>query len=296
MRKLTLILGLVCLPAFASAQGLPDWVTPAAQDDLPEAMANAVRDADQAARDVAYPAVPKSAPQIVREGVEGNGTCMGCHTTTGRGAPQSAPLAGLPPAYFMQQVVNFKTGARGSAYRPNMAGFAARLSIEEAMEIANYYASLPVQPLVDVVESQTVPRTITGPRDITVAHPDGGEEPLGQRIIELPITPAAPYTNGEKAFTAYVPVGSVAAGRELARRGLGKTVACGLCHGADLQGNGDVPGIAGRSPVHNARQLMEYRGGLRGGNSAQPMIGVAANLSDEDIIAIAAYVASLPPV
>ena len=99
----------------------------------------------------------------------------------------------------------------------------------------------------------------------------------------------------EKAFTAYVPVGSIAQGRELSNRGLGRTVSCGLCHGADLQGSGDVPGIAGRSPLHNARQLMEYRGGMRGGQSARPMIAVAENLNDADIIAISAYVASLPP-
>jgi cytochrome c553 len=296
MKKIAYVLALVCLPAFANAQGLPDWVAPAAQDDLPDAMSDAIRDADQGARDVAYPAVPASVPAIVREGIDGNGTCMGCHTTTGRGAPQSAPLAGLPPAYFLQQIVNFRNDARGQAYRANMANFAKGMTMEQAMEIANYYASLPVQPLVDVVETEMVPRTIVGPRDITAVHPDGGEEALGARIIELPITPAAPYTNGEKAFTAYVPMGSVAEGRELAERGLGKTVACGLCHGADLQGNGDIPGIAGRSPVHNARQLMEYRDGMRGGNSAQPMIGVAANLSDDDIIAISAYVASLPPI
>jgi cytochrome c553 len=296
MKKITWILGLIFLPAFANAQGLPDWVVPAAQDDVPEEMLNAVRDGDQAARDVAYPAIPLSVPAVVREGFEGNGVCMGCHTTTGRGAPQSAPLAGLPPAYFIQQIVNFRTGARGQAYRPNMANFASNMTIEQTMEVANYYASLPVEPLVDVVESETAPRVFFGPRDITAVHPDGGEEPLGERIVEIAKTPSAPYTNGEKAFTAYVPVGSIAQGRELAERGLGKTAACGLCHGADLQGNGDIPGIAGRSPLHNARQLMEYRDGLRGGASAQPMIGVAANLSDADIIAISAYVASLPPI
>jgi cytochrome c553 len=93
-----------------------------------------------------------------------------------------------------------------------------------------------------------------------------------------------------------VPIGSVAEGRELAERGLGRTVSCGLCHGADLQGNGDIPGIAGRSPLHNARQLMEYRNGMRAGDSAQPMIGVSENLTDAEIIAISAYVASLPPI
>lgn len=295
MKKISWILGLALLPAFAHAQELPDWITPSTQSELPEEMLNAVRDADQAARDVAYPGIPDSVPQVVREGLDGNGVCMGCHTTTGRGAPQSAPLAGLPPAYFVQQIVNFRTDARGQAYRPNMANFAKEMTMEETMEIANYYASLPVEPLVDVIESETVPRTFVGPRDITAVHPDGGEEPLGARIIELAKTPSAPYTNGEKAFDAYVPVGSIAEGRELAERGLGRTAACDLCHGADLNGNGDIPGIAGRSPLHNARQLMEYRDGLRGGDSAQAMIGVAANLSNDDIIAISAYVASLPP-
>lgn len=294
MKKFTLIVALVCVPAFANAQDLPAWVVPAPADGTPEEMVNAVRDADQAARDVAYPLIPDSVPQVVREGFDGNGVCMGCHTTTGRGAPQSAPLAGLPPAYFVQQIVNFRTRARGDVYRPNMGNFARDMTIEQIMEVANYYASLPVEPLVDVIESEMVPRTIVGARDITAVHPDGGEEPLGARIIEIAKTPSAPYTNGEKAFDAYVPVGSVAEGRELAERGLGRTAACDLCHGADLNGNGDIPGIAGRSPVHNARQLMEYRDGTRGGYSAQPMIGVAANLSDDDIIAISAYVASLP--
>ncbi len=296
MKRIALIVGLTCLPALVHAQDLPDWVAPATQDELPEEMLNAVRDADQAAREVAYPAVPLSVPAPVREGLDGNGTCMGCHTTTGRGAPQSAPLAGLPPAYFVQQIVNFRTDARGQAYRPNMANFAKEMTMEQTMEIANYYASLPVEPLVDVVESEMVPRHFYAPRDITAVHPDGGEEPLGERIVEFATTPSAPYTNGEKAFTAYVPVGSIAEGRELAERGLGRTVACNLCHGADLQGNGDIPGIAGRSPLHNARQMMEYRDGLRGGDSALPMIGVSENLSNAEIIAISAYVASLPPI
>jgi cytochrome c553 len=296
MKRTALILGLVLMPTLACAQALPDWIIPGTQGDLPEEMLNAVRDADQAARDIAYPAVPLTVPAPVREGLDGNGTCMGCHTTTGRGGPQSAPLAGLPPAYFVQQIVNFRTDARGQAYRPNMANFAKEMTIEQTMEIANYYASLPVEALVDVVESEMVPRTFVGPRDITAVHPDGGEEQLGERIIEITKTPSAPYTNGEVAFTAYVPIGSVAEGRELAERGLGRTVSCGLCHGADLQGNGDIPGIAGRSPLHNARQLMEYRNGMRAGDSAQPMIGVSENLTDAEIIAISAYVASLPPI
>jgi cytochrome c553 len=294
MKRTALIVSLVLLPALANAQGLPEWVTPAAQDDAPEELANAVRDGDQAGRDIAYPLVPQTAPEVVRNGQDGNGVCMGCHTTTGLGAPQSAPLAGLPVGYFVRQIVNFKTGARGQAYRTNMANFASQMTIEQIIDAAEYYASLPVETRLEVHEAAMVPRTFVAPRDITAAYPDGSMEPIGERIVEIPKTYAAPYMKGAPAFDAYVPVGSVERGRELAERGVGRTVACTLCHGADLNGNGDVPGIAGRSPIHAARQLMEYRDGMRGGESATPMLAVAANLNDAEIIAVAAYVASLP--
>jgi cytochrome c553 len=279
MRKTTLIVALAMLPAFANAQELPAWVAPAAADDLAPELADAVRDGDQAGRDIAYPLVPASAPLVVREGLEGDGVCQGCHTTTGMGGPQSAPLAGLPKAYFVQQILNFQTHARGDAYRPNMGNFARQMTLEQIVAAADYYASLPAETWVDVVETEMVPETFVGPRDVTAVLPGAGEEP---------------YMNGQPAFTAYVPVGSVAQGRELAERGVGRTVACTLCHGADLNGNGDVPGIAGRSPIHNARQLMEYRNGMRGGVSATPMLAVVDDLTDAEIIAISAYVASLP--
>ena len=40
---------------------------------------------------------------------------------------------------------------------------------------------------------------------------------------------------------------------------------------------------------------MEYRGGMRNGPGARAMIDVAQDLTDADIVAIAGYVASLPP-
>ncbi len=274
---------------------LPDWARPSAAPDLPETMAQPVTAADNAARAVAFPSVPLTAPLIVREGNDGDGICQGCHTTTGMGGPQSAPLAGLPPAYFIRQMANFVSDARGQAYRPNMADFAKAMTLEEIVESAEYYASLRFEPWVEVVEAETIPRTYVGPRDIRALHPDGGEEPLGERIVEIAKTPDAPYMRGSAAYTAYVPPGSLVQGNELAMRGGGKTIACSMCHGADLNGQGDVPPIAGRSPTHTARQMLEYRDGLRGGASAAPMLPVVENLSDSDIIAISAYVASLPP-
>ena len=75
----------------------------------------------------------------------------------------------------------------------------------------------------------------------------------------------------------------------------GKTTACGTCHGIDLLGVADVPPIAGRSPSYIIRQIFDMQRGTRNGASAQLMKLAIALLTPEDIVAIAAYVASLPP-
>ena len=96
-------------------------------------------------------------------------------------------------------------------------------------------------------------------------------------------------------FIAYVPPGSVAAGEALATTGGGRTIQCQLCHGPDLKGLADVPGIAGRSPIYLARQIYDIKHGVRTGTSAALMLAVVANLTDEDVIALSAYAASLDP-
>ena len=75
----------------------------------------------------------------------------------------------------------------------------------------------------------------------------------------------------------------------------GKTTACGTCHGIDLMGVADVPPIAGRSPSYMVRQMWDIQQGARNGASAQLMKLVVANLTAEDMVAIAAYVSSRPP-
>ena len=293
MRKIIFVLGLFSLPVLANAQ-IPNWVLPSTQNTIADELLDAVRDADTAGRDVAFPAVPTSAPLIVREGNNGGGVCMGCHLPSGLGQPQSAPIAGLPLAYFMRTMADFASGARGSVYRSQMMRFAENLTEVQTREIAEYYASLSLVPWIVVRETDTVPSTFVGPRDIVALFPDGSEEPLGERIVELANTPMSPYETGSPAYVAYVPPGSLAQGEALVNRGAGRTFACGICHGANLQGIGEVPGIAGRSAIHAARQLFEYRDGSRGGASAAPMIAVVENLQDADIIAISAYLASLP--
>ena len=76
--------------------------------------------------------------------------------------------------------------------------------------------------------------------------------------------------------------------------GNGKTVACGTCHGADLNGLGPVPGLAGRSPSYMARMMYDMQAGARRGPWVDLMKPVVAKLTPEDYVNITAYLASRP--
>jgi cytochrome c553 len=56
-----------------------------------------------------------------------------------------------------------------------------------------------------------------------------------------------------------------------------------------------VPPIAGRSPSYIGRALYDFQQGARGGASAVFMKAAVQKLSEDDVIALAAYVASLEP-
>jgi len=66
-----------------------------------------------------------------------------------------------------------------------------------------------------------------------------------------------------------------------------------VCHGADLQGMGPVPGIAGRSPSYMARQIYDMQSGNRKGPWVSIMQPVVDKMSGEDVVNVIAYVSSL---
>jgi cytochrome c553 len=150
-------------------------------------------------------------------------------------------------------------------------------------------------PWIKVIETKTVPKTRIA-AGMFIALDEGGTEPIGDRIIEVP-------ENGERTelrdarspFIAYVPVGSVKKGEALVTNGAGKTTQCAICHGADLGGLGPVPGIAGRSPSYVVRQLYDMQQGTRKGVWSDLMKPVVEKLSADDMLAIAAYTASRTP-
>jgi cytochrome c553 len=97
-------------------------------------------------------------------------------------------------------------------------------------------------------------------------------------------------------FVAYVPAGSLAKGAALVNTGGGgKTQQCAICHGQDLKGIGAVPSIAGRSPSYIVRQLYDMQSGARAGVTTQQMTEAVAKLTNDDMLSIAAYLATRAP-
>jgi cytochrome c553 len=61
-----------------------------------------------------------------------------------------------------------------------------------------------------------------------------------------------------------------------------------------LAGLAVIPPLRGRSPSYIARQLVDFKHGARHGLWAPLMGPVVANLTADDIMVLAAYLASLP--
>jgi cytochrome c553 len=239
-----------------------------------------------------YPAMPK----IVQFGDKDTRVraCGSCHLPTGTGHDESAYVAGLPVAYFMRQLNDWKNGDR--KFGAIMIALAKSATEAEIKDAATYFASVKPRPWIRVVEADTVPKSFVGPGNKRLVHPAGGTEPLGNRIIEVPENEEdVVYRDPRTGFVAYVPPGSIAKGEALVATGGGKTMPCATCHGRTLQGIGDVPGIAGRHPNYIVRQLWDIQNGDRAGPSAALMQPVVEKLSNDDMLAIAAYVASRKP-
>lgn len=241
-------------------------------------------------------------PEIVARGKAPNiMACALCHYPNGKGRPENASVSGLPVLYFIEQLHSFRSGARKSAdpRKSNtnlMIAAAQAMTDEEIKAAAEYFGSMKWTPWIRVVETESVPKTrISGGMFLPIEG--GGQEPLGQRIVEVPedVESVEVLRNPRVGFVAYVPVGSVMKGKTLVTTGAGKTETCATCHGADLNGKDAVPGIAGRSPSYLVRQMFDMKVGTRKGATAELMKPVVSKLDTQDMLAIAAYVASLDP-
>ena len=136
-------------------------------------------------------AIIASMPEVVARGRKPDVSACGfCHRTNGAGGPENANIAGLPADYIIQQLADFRSGARKSAVqRRAPTEFKARLAQHatdaEIAAAAAYFAAIPTQSLVKIVETDLVPKTfVTGWHLAAVTT--GEKEPIGLRIIEVP--------------------------------------------------------------------------------------------------------------
>jgi cytochrome c553 len=237
-------------------------------------------------------------PDIARFGKQGVRQCTLCHLPDGAGRPENAPINGYHPAYFLQQMQDFRDGLRKSAdpRKANtnvMIGFAKATTREEDMAAAQYFAQQPYPRRIKVVESKTAPKVrLQGGMHMAVPTNEGGAMvpiPAGE-IVEIPDDNLrAEARDTRMPWTAYVPPGTLNRGKQLAAK-----YQCATCHGANLEGIGPVPALAGRSPSYTMRQLFDMKTGARRGPWAELMKTIVASMSVQDMTAVSAFAASTP--
>jgi cytochrome c553 len=309
MRRYILALLIASAPIAAYAADRPDWAfpvtdktqPPSKDDGQPKSAPGSGKSYTRKQIDDLfnppdwYPDMHPPMPQIV---AHGSGTtvraCGACHLPTGTGHDESAYVAALPAGYSIRQMADYKSGARkGSG---SMVTIAKAITDDDVRTAADYFASLKPLPWIRVVETDTVPKTYVGPGNKRLRLPDGGNEPIGKRIIEIPEDEDVVLNRDPReGFIAYVPTASIAKGEALVTKVNTKTVQCAICHGPTLKGLGDVPPIAGRQATYVVRQLFSMQDGSRAGISAALMQQVVDRLTVDDMLAIAAYTASRRP-
>jgi cytochrome c553 len=246
-----------------------------------------------------FPDAHPPMPDVVARGRKPSVLACGyCHLADGAGRPENAMVAGLSADYIIAQMTDMKSGARKGASggtninavpAARMADIARAAMPGDVAQAARYFATLKPRQRGRVVEATEVPKTIVG-RGLFFRAPDGGVEPLGQRLIEVPEDAERherhdPYVG----YTTYVPPGSIAHGQTLAG------TVCSSCHGPDLRGVAPVPPLAGRSPSYILRQLLAFNIGTRSSAAGAPMRAIATTLTLDDMIAAAAYAGTLAP-
>ena len=296
-------------PAPPQPEGARAWAFPAingavpAEEPGPKSVAGSTKSYTPAQIDDLlnppdwFPNEHAPAPSIVQKGHAGALACGACHLMSGEGHPESAGLTGFTAEYVMRQMSDFKSGVRKDAARMN--GIAKELSDEEMRQASDWFAALKPMTWTKVIEAAMVPKTFVGQGRMRFVQPGGAMEPIGNRIITVPQDQTRarlrdPHPGA--GFIAYVPVGSIAKGKALVETGgSGKTIACAICHGDSLKGLGNVPRLAGLHPIYIARQLYLFKDGTRNGGDAQLMKKPVAQLTDDDVLSVAAYLASLVP-
>lgn len=317
MRKLLFASVIALVPVTAwSAEGIMDWAYPMPPQGLPAAD-NTVKKAAKGTKTGMmltqqeinnqfgppdwFPDEHPKMPEAVAHGKRPDAlACMLCHLPNGGGHPESASVAGLSAKYIQDQMQAFRDGNRKNVRSAIMERIAKGIAPEDEKQAAEYFASIkgPQLKWYKTVEAATAPKNHVGTGGMRFRDEGGGTIPIAANMIyELPQDEeGAENRDQHTGFMAYVPMGSIKKGETIAMTGAGgKTIQCAICHGEGLKGLGDVPRLAGRSPYYVIRQLKDIQIGARKGSNVALMQPVVKNLTDEDIVNLAAYIVSREP-
>jgi cytochrome c553 len=241
-----------------------------------------------------------TAPDIVRFGKQpAVRQCTLCHLPDGSGRPENSPVSALHPVYFMQQMEDYRNGLRKSAdprkaNTNTMIAYAKATTVEEDRAAAEYFAQQPYPRRMKVVESRTAPKVrMQGGMHMAVPVSEGGGmQPIhADEIVEVPNDNlGAEARDTRMGWTSYVPPGTLNRGKQAAAK-----YQCGTCHGANFEGLGPVPPLAGRSPSYMMRQLFDMKTGTRRGPWAEMMKPVVDRMSPQEMTAVVAFAASIQP-
>jgi cytochrome c553 len=159
------------------------------------------------------------------------------------------------------------------------------------MAAALYFAQQPYPRRIKVVESKTAPKVrLQGGMHMAVpAGEGGGMVPIpADEIVEIPDDNLrAEARDTRMSWTAYVPPGTLNRGKQVATK-----YQCATCHGANLEGIGPVPALAGRSPSYTMRQLFDMKTGTRRGPWSELMKSIVTSMSVQEMAAVSAFAAS----
>jgi len=296
MRKLLGIFTLALLPAVAyAAENSLQWAYPVEPPPGNNAdTAPSSRPVNQALIATTYTGLPRM-PDVVAKGKPL--PCMQCHLANGGSHPESAALSGLSVNYIIEQVHAFRDGDRKDVRTGRMVQAAKLASEKDIKEAAEYFAAIGPdrQKWVKTVVGDEMPKGPApfGGGGFRYHAPDGGMEPLpAGMIVEVAenddLVRARDQIDG--GFVQYVHAEDLALGEKVAAEGK-----CGTCHGADYKGKGDVPRLAGQHSLYMIRQLKDMQTGARKDKKVAVMQPIIAKLSDRDIVAVSAYLASKNP-
>lgn len=187
--------------------------------------------------------------------------CVSCHRADGAGDGDGGipALAQLPQKYFTKQIADFRAGTRTTA---------KDLSVEDVHTAAGYYVSF----------MKSVAKSISDEDAVAAAR---YYESLPRPKIQV---------------RANVDPAVIARGEKLAVNGAWdrQVPPCFKCHAVDGRGVApNFPPIAGQHASYIVSQLQAWKTGARTNDPQKLMKATAENLTDDEIRAVAEYLAAL---